>query len=153
MPTKNVGDDVIQGYVALLRAFTYLKVKTHISRTHSQIYTRASTKLLLRLHKLALQRSNRIAHSRSTPTARHITGTAALYTLEIMPNPIGRHVEDDPNCVQRDHRKGNHFMQHKTDWDAEDRFELFLLDEGQQKVETKEETRKSHPHPALPRPY
>lgn len=71
-----------------------------------------------------------------------------------MPNPIGCLVEDDPNCLQRDHRKGNCYISHKADWDDETRFELFLLDEGQQKVEYKEETRKPHlPQSLVPRTY
>jgi len=56
---------------------------------------------------------------------------------------VGRLIEDDPLAVQRDSRKGNHYQQHKADNDYECRFELFLLDDGQKKVEQKDETRTS----------
>ncbi len=59
-----------------------------------------------------------------------------------MPNPIGRLIEDDRNSIQRNHLKGNHYISHRADDDSHDRFELFLLDEGQKKVEWREETRK-----------
>jgi hypothetical protein len=53
-------------------------------------------------------------------------------------NPYGGHCvrpADDPPFVE----SANH--------NAEDRFELFLLDDGQSKVEHKEETRKLRPRP------
>jgi DNA-directed RNA polymerase II subunit RPB11 len=58
-------------------------------------------------------------------------------------NPkIGQLVE---HCADggllREAKKHNRYVSHKADA-IEPRFELFLLDEGQQKVETKEETRK-----------
>ncbi|KAJ4301193.1 DNA-directed RNA polymerase II core subunit [Kalmusia sp. IMI 367209] len=34
-----------------------------------------------------------------------------------------------------------HFQQHRPDYDDNDRFELFLLGDGEQKIEVKEETR------------
>lgn len=45
--------------------------------------------------------------------------------------------------AQRGFRRGQHHqhIQHNAD-DVSPRFELFLLDEGQQKIEVKEETRK-----------
>jgi DNA-directed RNA polymerase II subunit RPB11 len=55
---------------------------------------------------------------------------------------IGQLVEHNPNCVLRDNQKTARHVSHKADYDAESRFELFLLDDGQSKVETKEETRK-----------
>jgi hypothetical protein len=61
-----------------------------------------------------------------------------------MPKLIGKLVEDDPNCLLRDNRKGNNFIKHKPDGE-ENRFELFLLDDGQKKVEWKDETRKFSP--------
>ncbi|QRC93577.1 hypothetical protein JI435_037890 [Parastagonospora nodorum SN15] len=54
---------------------------------------------------------------------------------------IGALIEHDPNCGLRDATKDNRFVSHKADHDAECRFELFLLDDGQQKIEYKEETR------------
>jgi DNA-directed RNA polymerase II subunit RPB11 len=62
-----------------------------------------------------------------------------------MTKKVGRLIEDDPLAVQRDSRKRNHYQQHKADNDHEVRFELFLLDDGQQKVEQKDETRTSYP--------
>lgn len=50
-------------------------------------------------------------------------------------------IEDDSKALQRDHHKGNHYVGHKPDSDCDNRFELFILDEGQQKVEVKDETR------------
>lgn len=41
--------------------------------------------------------------------------------------------------------------QHKADDNDPDRFELFILDEGQKKVETQEETRKFLPFPPHPK--
>ena len=67
-----------------------------------------------------------------------------------MPNKVGQLVEDDPNAKQRDYLKGNHYIAHKPDFDGERRFELFLLDDGQKKVEWKDETRKSPCIPILP---
>jgi hypothetical protein len=58
---------------------------------------------------------------------------------------IGALVEHDPNCGLRDNQKDNRFVGHKADYDADDRFELFLLDDGQSKVEYKEETREYSP--------
>ena len=46
------------------------------------------------------------------------------------------------HCGLRDSSKNNRHVSHKADHDDECRFELFLLDEGQQKVEEKAETRK-----------
>ncbi|KAF2266379.1 RBP11-like subunits of RNA polymerase [Lojkania enalia] len=43
--------------------------------------------------------------------------------------------------IMRNHRKGNHHIEHKPDYNDTFRFELFLLDEGEKKVETKDETR------------
>jgi len=62
---------------------------------------------------------------------------------------IGALIEHDPNCGLRDASKDNRFVSHKADHDADYRFELFLLDDGQQKIEYKEETRMSTHHPAL----
>jgi DNA-directed RNA polymerase II subunit RPB11 len=59
---------------------------------------------------------------------------------------IGTLVEHEPNCGLRDGQRNNHHVSHKADGPA-NRFELFLLDDGQSKVEHKEETRK---HPAVP---
>jgi DNA-directed RNA polymerase II subunit RPB11 len=59
---------------------------------------------------------------------------------------IGTLVEHEPNCGLRDGQRNNHYVSHKADG-PENRFELFLLDDGQSKVEYKEETRK---HPAVP---
>jgi hypothetical protein len=61
---------------------------------------------------------------------------------------IGQLIEQAPNCGLRDNTKYHRFVSHKADYDAENRFELFLLDDGQSKVEYKEETRKSPPAPA-----
>jgi DNA-directed RNA polymerase II subunit RPB11 len=63
---------------------------------------------------------------------------------------IGALIEHDPNCGLRDATKDNRFVSHKADHDAECRFELFLLDDGQQKIEYKEETRKSTCHHNVP---
>ncbi|KAI4678221.1 uncharacterized protein J4E88_006742 [Alternaria novae-zelandiae] len=54
---------------------------------------------------------------------------------------IGQLIEQNPNCALRDSSKDNRHVTHKADHDYENRFELFLLDEGQQKVEEKAETR------------
>lgn len=54
---------------------------------------------------------------------------------------IGQLIEENPNCALRDSSKDNRHVTHKADHDYENRFELFLLDEGQQKVEEKAETR------------
>ena len=62
---------------------------------------------------------------------------------------IGTLVEHHPNCGLRDHSRDNRYVSHKADHDY-DRFELFLLDDGQSKVEYKEETRKSCPLAAAP---
>ncbi|KAF2710431.1 RBP11-like subunits of RNA polymerase [Pleomassaria siparia CBS 279.74] len=58
-----------------------------------------------------------------------------------MTNLLGQLIEDNPNAVQRDSRQNNHKLGHKPDYDAGNRFELFLLDEGQKKVEMKDETK------------
>ena len=70
-----------------------------------------------------------------------------------MTDPIERFVEDDRNCIQRDHYKKNPRSSHKADHDTDFRFELFLLEDGQQKVETKEETRKQHAPPPASHPH
>lgn len=60
-----------------------------------------------------------------------------------MPNKVGQLVEDMPNSILRDKSKGHRDrVAHQADYDADRRFELFLLDEGQKKVEQKDETRK-----------
>ena len=60
-----------------------------------------------------------------------------------MPNRMGQLVEDTPNSFLRDASKGHRDpISHRTDYDGEFRFELFLLDDGQKKVEQKDETRK-----------
>ena len=64
-----------------------------------------------------------------------------------MSNKIGKLIEYDPNNPLRRFNKHDRPIQHKPDYDAENRFELFLLDDGEKKVETKDETRK----PFLPR--
>ncbi|KAL5121889.1 DNA-directed RNA polymerase II core subunit [Pleosporales sp. CAS-2024a] len=46
-----------------------------------------------------------------------------------------------PNIPLRGANRENRFLQHKADCDVDTRFELFILDEGQSKVEYKEETR------------
>ncbi|KAF2034698.1 RBP11-like subunits of RNA polymerase [Setomelanomma holmii] len=65
---------------------------------------------------------------------------------------IGTLVAHEPNCGLRDNQKDNRHVSHKADYDAENRFELFLLDDGQSKVEWKEETRKSSLYEHLPKP-
>lgn len=66
-------------------------------------------------------------------------------------NPkVGKLVAQLPNCGLRDNQKDNRHVSHKADHDWEDRFELFLLDDGQSKVEYKEETRKSYPAHSTP---
>lgn len=60
-----------------------------------------------------------------------------------MPNKVGQLIEDKATCIQRDSLKHNRRIAHKPDDDSEYRFELFLLDDGQKKVEWKDETRKS----------
>jgi DNA-directed RNA polymerase II subunit RPB11 len=60
-----------------------------------------------------------------------------------MPNRIGHLVEDLPISSLRDSSKGHRDpISHHADYDGEFRFELFLLDDGQKKVEQKDETRK-----------
>ncbi|KAF2645683.1 RBP11-like subunits of RNA polymerase [Massarina eburnea CBS 473.64] len=56
-----------------------------------------------------------------------------------MTNKIGRLIEDNPTCTQRDQLKNNCRIKFKPD-EVPDRFELFLLEEGESKVESKEET-------------
>lgn len=56
-----------------------------------------------------------------------------------MSNPISQLIEDMPNYPQRRSEKTN-YINFKPDAE-EKRFELYLLDEGQKKVETEEETR------------
>jgi len=82
----------------------------------------------------------------SSPKASQ--GTNGIY-LMMSRNPtssfspkIGQLIEQNPNCGLRDSSKNNRHVSHKADHDDECRFELFLLDEGQQKVEEKAETRK-----------
>ncbi|KAF2789500.1 RBP11-like subunits of RNA polymerase [Melanomma pulvis-pyrius CBS 109.77] len=58
-----------------------------------------------------------------------------------MPNKVGQLIEDNPNAMQRNNLKLNQRIKHKPDYDGETRFELFLLDDGQKKVEWKDETR------------
>ncbi|KAF2242707.1 RBP11-like subunits of RNA polymerase [Trematosphaeria pertusa] len=61
-----------------------------------------------------------------------------------MPNHLARAeqaIRDNPNAIQRDVNQGHRFVGHKADFDGENRFELFLLDEGEKKVEVKDETR------------
>ena len=55
---------------------------------------------------------------------------------------IGQLIEHNPNCGLRDNQRNNGRVAYKADQDHDFRFELFLLDEGQKKVEWKEETRK-----------
>jgi hypothetical protein len=55
---------------------------------------------------------------------------------------IGQLIAHIPNCGLRDNQKDARYVSHKADHDDENRFELFLLDDGQSKVEYKEETRK-----------
>jgi hypothetical protein len=59
---------------------------------------------------------------------------------------IGALVEHEPNCGLRDNQRDNKHVSHKADG-PENRFELFLLDDGQSKVEYKEETRKPPRNP------
>ncbi|KAH8731358.1 DNA-directed RNA polymerase [Phaeosphaeriaceae sp. PMI808] len=54
---------------------------------------------------------------------------------------IGQLIEHNPNAGLRDSQKNHRHVSHKADHDADDRFELFLLDDGQNKVDYKEETR------------
>ncbi|KAF2178487.1 RBP11-like subunits of RNA polymerase [Zopfia rhizophila CBS 207.26] len=56
---------------------------------------------------------------------------------------IGRLVEHEPNSTLRNpNRKSNHMnIAHKADFNNENRFELFLLDDNEKKVEWEEETR------------
>ena len=63
---------------------------------------------------------------------------------------VGALVEHNPACGLRDNQKDHRYVSHKADHDYENRFELFLLDDGQQKVEYKEETRKLPSHIHLP---
>lgn len=63
---------------------------------------------------------------------------------------VGQLIEDNQNSYLRDNRKGNRHMEHKPDYDNDHRFELFLLDDGQKKVEWKDETRMYHPTHTLP---
>ena len=65
---------------------------------------------------------------------------AEAVNTENMPNKIGKLIEDNPNSTQRDKLKGNCHIEFKPDA-IPNRFELFLLDDGEKKVETKEETR------------
>jgi DNA-directed RNA polymerase II subunit RPB11 len=58
-----------------------------------------------------------------------------------MPNKVGLLVEDAPNCKLRNNLKENRLINHKPDYDAGNRFELFILDDGEKKVEWKDETR------------
>ncbi|KAH7391903.1 DNA-directed RNA polymerase [Pyrenochaeta sp. MPI-SDFR-AT-0127] len=60
------------------------------------------------------------------------------------PPDIGQLVEHKLNCELRDNQKEHRHVSHKADYDHDARFELFLLDEGQKKVEWKEETRVPH---------
>ena len=59
----------------------------------------------------------------------------------VVPEQTRDFVENYPNCVTQGRRKGRDYVPHKADYDQHHRFELFLLDEGQKKVEWKEETR------------
>jgi hypothetical protein len=63
---------------------------------------------------------------------------------------IDRRVSQNPSCGIRDNTKNHRHVSHKADYDAESRFELYLLSAGESKVEYKEETRKfTRPlHPA-----
>ncbi|KAH7077176.1 DNA-directed RNA polymerase [Paraphoma chrysanthemicola] len=54
---------------------------------------------------------------------------------------IGTLVEHQPNCGLRDNNRDNRHVSHKADYDNQNRFELFILDDGERKVEHKEETR------------
>jgi DNA-directed RNA polymerase II subunit RPB11 len=52
---------------------------------------------------------------------------------------ITKLINDNPNTHKR---VSDHYVRHKTaaEEDLPDRFELFILDEGQQKIEVREET-------------
>lgn len=52
-------------------------------------------------------------------------------------------LEHNAECGLRKNMKDNRHVSHKTNMEIVNSFELFLLDEGQQKVEEKAETRKS----------
>ncbi|KAJ4370577.1 DNA-directed RNA polymerase II core subunit [Neocucurbitaria cava] len=56
----------------------------------------------------------------------------------------GEFIQHDAESVLRDHLRKNRTVAHKADYDNDRRFELFLLDEGQKKIEWKEETRVPH---------
>jgi hypothetical protein len=63
---------------------------------------------------------------------------------------IGQLIAHNPNCGLRDNQKDCRHVSHRADHDDENRFELFLLDDGQSKIEYKEETRKYPTHPLTP---
>jgi DNA-directed RNA polymerase II subunit RPB11 len=59
---------------------------------------------------------------------------------------IGQRIEFNANCGLRDSTKDFRYVAFKSDLDP-DRFELFLLEDDQKKVEEKAETRTYHPSP------
>jgi DNA-directed RNA polymerase II subunit RPB11 len=64
---------------------------------------------------------------------------------------IGQQIEHNANCGLRDNTKDHRNVSFKADLDDDNRFELFLLDEDQKKVEEKAETRTYHPSPTYPK--
>ncbi|KAF1943424.1 RBP11-like subunits of RNA polymerase [Clathrospora elynae] len=92
-----------------------------------------------------IQHHNATTRANITPANR--LDTHPTYDENISTNPelsfspkIGQLIAENPNCGLRDNQDSRH-VSHKADYDHEFRFELFLLDDGQQKVEEKAETR------------
>ncbi|EDU41803.1 RNA polymerase II subunit [Pyrenophora tritici-repentis Pt-1C-BFP] len=71
--------------------------------------------------------------------ANHKSDTAIPSCRSLL--KTGQLVEHNANSGLRDNKKDNRRVSHKADMGPANRFELFLLDEGQQKVEEKAETR------------
>lgn len=57
-------------------------------------------------------------------------------------------VARNASCGLRDNKKDNRYVSHRADYDADDRFELFLGPDDEPKVEWKEETRKLYTMPS-----
>jgi hypothetical protein len=80
----------------------------------------------------------------SQVTTAQVTRRQYTQHKDTMTSKMGRLIDDDPLVVHHHNScRRNNYVSHTTDHDYESRFELFLLDDGQKKVEQKDETRTS----------